>query len=42
MAAGLLSDHMADLTGAWILMGAGVVVLGVMTLAFRPGLPKLR
>ena len=24
------------------LMGVGVVVLGVMTLGFRPGLPKLR
>lgn len=42
LAAGLLRDHMADLTGAWVLMGAGVVILGVMTLAFRPGLPKLR
>ena len=42
LAAGLLRDHMADLTGAWILMGVGVVVLGVMTLQFRPGLPKLR
>ena len=42
LAAGLLRDHMADLTGAWVLMGAGVVVLGVMTLQFRPGLPKLR
>jgi len=42
LAAGLLRDHMADLTGAWILMGVGVVVLGGMTLAFRPGLPKLR
>ena len=41
LAAGLLRDHMADLTGAWVLMGAGVVVLGVMTLQFRPGLPKL-
>lgn len=42
LAAGLLRDHMADLTGAWVLMGVGVVVLGGMTLAFRPGLPKLR
>ena len=42
LAAGLLRDHMADLTGAWILMGVGVVVLGVMTLQFRPGLPRLR
>ena len=42
LAAGLLRDHMADLKGAWILMGVGVVVLGVMTLQFRPGLPKLR
>nr|WP_314429136.1 MFS transporter [uncultured Brevundimonas sp.] len=42
LAAGLLRDHMADLTGAWILMGVGVVVLGVMTLQFRSGLPKLR
>lgn len=41
LAAGLLRDHMADLTGAWVLMGVGVVVLGVMTLQFRPGLPKL-
>ena len=41
LAAGLLRDHMADLTGAWVLMGAGVVVLGVMTLQFRPGLTKL-
>jgi len=42
LAAGLLRDHMADLTGAWVLMGVGVVVLGVMTLQFRPGLPRLR
>lgn len=42
LAAGLLRDHMADLTGAWILMGAGVVILGGMTLGFRPGLSKLR
>lgn len=42
LAAGLLRDHMADLTGAWVLMGAGVVVLGLMTLTFRPGLAKLR
>ena len=41
LAAGLLRDQMADLTGAWVLMGVGVVVLGVMTLQFRPGLPKL-
>lgn len=41
LAAGLLRDHMADLTGAWVLMGVGVVMLGVMTLQFRPGLPKL-
>ena len=41
LAAGLLRDHMADLTGAWVLMGVGVVVLGLMTLQFRPGLPKL-
>lgn len=42
LVAGLLRDHMADLTGAWVLMGVGVVVLGVMTLQFRLGLPKLR
>ena len=42
LAAGLLRDHMADLTGAWVLMGVGVVVLGMMTLQFRPGLPRLR
>ncbi|MGX8271559.1 MFS transporter [Brevundimonas diminuta] len=42
LVAGLLRDHMADLTGAWVLMGGGVVVLGVMTLQFRLGLPKLR
>lgn len=42
LAAGLLRDHMADLTGAWVLMGVGVVGLGLMTLQFRPGLPKLR
>ncbi|QTC89157.1 MFS transporter [Brevundimonas pondensis] len=42
LAAGLLRDHMADLTGAWVLMGVGVVGLGVMTLQFRPGLPRLR
>ncbi|WP_292037432.1 MULTISPECIES: MFS transporter [unclassified Brevundimonas] len=41
LAAGLLRDHMADLTGAWVLMGVGVVMLGAMTLQFRPGLPKL-
>jgi CP family cyanate transporter-like MFS transporter len=41
LAAGLLRDHMADLTGAWVLMGVGVVGLGLMTLQFRPGLPKL-
>lgn len=41
LAAGLLRDQMADLTGAWVLMGVGVAVLGVMTLQFRPGLPKL-
>lgn len=42
LVAGLLRDHMADLTGAWVLMGVCVVVLGVMTLQFRLGLPKLR
>nr|WP_313040711.1 MFS transporter [Brevundimonas diminuta] len=42
LVAGLLRDHMADLTGAWVLMGVGMVVLGVMTLQFRLGLPKLR
>ncbi|WEK39864.1 MAG: MFS transporter [Candidatus Brevundimonas colombiensis] len=42
LAAGLLRDRMADLTQAWVLMGVGVVLLGVMTLGFRPGLPKLR
>ena len=42
LGAGLLRDHMADLTQAWVLMGVGVVLLGVMTLGFRPGLPKLR
>lgn len=42
LAAGLLRDHVADLTQAWIVMGVGVVILGVFTLMFRPGLPKLR
>ena len=42
LGAGLLRDHMADLTQAWALMGVGVVLLGAMTLGFRPGLPKLR
>lgn len=42
LAAGLLRDHMADLTGAWVLMGVGVLVLGVMVLGFRPGLSRLR
>ena len=42
LGAGLLRDHMADLTQAWVLMGVGVILLGAMTLEFRPGLPKLR
>ena len=42
LGAGLLRDHMADLTQAWVLMGIGVILLGAMTLEFRPGLPKLR
>lgn len=42
LGAGLLRDHMADLTQAWALMGVGVIMLGAMTLEFRPGLPKLR
>ncbi|WP_295207084.1 MFS transporter [uncultured Brevundimonas sp.] len=42
LGAGLLRDHLADLTQAWVLMGVGVILLGAMTLEFRPGLPKLR
>lgn len=42
LGAGLLRDNMADLTQAWLLMGVGVILLGAMTLEFRPGLPKLR
>ena len=42
LGAGLLRDHMADLTQAWVLMGVGVILLGAMTLEFRPRLPKLR
>lgn len=42
LGAGLLRDHMADLTQAWVLMGVGVILLGAMTLEFRQGLPKLR
>lgn len=42
LGAGLLRDHMADLTQAWVLMGVGVILLGAMTLEFRPGLHKLR
>ncbi|WP_295190357.1 MFS transporter [uncultured Brevundimonas sp.] len=42
LGAGLLRDHMADLTQAWVLMGVGVILLGAMTLEFRLGLPKLR
>lgn len=42
LGAGLLRDHMADLTQAWVLMGVGVILLCAMTLEFRPGLPKLR
>ncbi|MEJ8405731.1 MFS transporter [Brevundimonas vesicularis] len=42
LGAGLLRDHLADLTQAWVLMGIGVILLGAMTLEFRPGLPKLR
>lgn len=42
LGAGLLRDHMADLTQAWVLMGIGVTLLGVMTLGFQPGLSKLR
>ncbi|MET3836692.1 CP family cyanate transporter-like MFS transporter [Brevundimonas sp. UYEF29] len=42
LGAGLLRDRMADLTQAWVLMGVGVILLGAMTLEFRPGLPKLR
>ena len=42
LGAGLLRDHMADLTQAWVLMGVGGILLGAMTLEFRPGLPKLR
>ncbi|WP_295228304.1 MFS transporter [uncultured Brevundimonas sp.] len=42
LGAGLLRDHMADLAQAWMLMGVGVILLGAMTLEFRPGLPKLR
>ena len=41
LGAGLLRDNMADLTQAWVLMGVGVILLGVMTLGFRPGLSKL-
>jgi len=42
LGAGLLRDHLAELTQAWVLMGVGVILLGAMTLEFRPGLPKLR
>jgi CP family cyanate transporter-like MFS transporter len=42
LGAGLLRDHLADLTQAWVLMGVGGILLGAMTLEFRPGLPKLR
>ncbi|WOB79874.1 MFS transporter [Brevundimonas nasdae] len=42
LGAGLLRDNMADLTQAWVLMGVGVILLGAMTLEFRPGLAKLR
>ncbi|WP_295244447.1 MFS transporter [uncultured Brevundimonas sp.] len=42
LGAGLLRDHMAYLTQAWVLMGVGVILLGAMTLEFRLGLPKLR
>lgn len=41
LAAGLMRDHLADLTQAWALMGLGLAAMGVMTLAFRPGLAKL-
>ncbi|WP_292079866.1 MULTISPECIES: MFS transporter [Brevundimonas] len=41
LGAGLLRDNMADLTQAWVLMGVGVILLGVMTLGFRHELPKL-
>ncbi|QCQ99412.1 MFS transporter [Brevundimonas sp. SGAir0440] len=42
LGAGVLRDHMADLTQAWVLMGVGVILLGAMTLEFRLGLPELR
>ena len=41
LAAGLLRDHVADLTQAWVAMGVGILILAVVTLGFRPGLPKL-
>lgn len=42
LAAGLLRDHLDDLTQAWAVMAAALLVMGAMTLAFRPGAARLR
>lgn len=42
LAAGLLRDRLNDLTQAWALMALALLVMGAMTLAFRPGETRLR